>query len=464
MSIEAEIFPALSESIVSAIPAALYEYRLSFQRTDIVTVPKFLMEKSFDLIDQETGQKVPFQIVELDSPQSPVPHAAGRYARGQFDRQELMSLVFTAENVPAIGYKTYRIEYRDKDSHANDQTAANSIIVNDTGMENRFFRVVLNPNNGTVESIYDKEHSRELVDKNAPHGVNQLITRWVKSGKTESPVNVKIRKGQQGPICGSLIISGCGAGCPQLTQEIILYRDLKRIDFANRVLKDSTPAMEVYFAFPFKVEKPDFRFEGSNSVIKPLRDQFPGSNSNYYSVQHWADVSDDKIGITLSPRDAHLIEFGGLRPCYVSQAHHGVTPPDFGAPFVSEMTRGHMYSFVINSNFRTNFQATQQGDILFRYSITTHKGDWRKGQPKNFGWSAANPLIPVVVNGKQEGTLPESRGFCQVDSPNILITALKRAEDGKGFILRRGYRDTVAKDIARGILAYINKAKSAKVR
>ncbi len=98
------------------------------------------------------------------------------------------------------------------------------------------------------------------------------------------------------------------------------------------MLKDYTPAMEVYFAFPFKMDTPEFMFEGSNSVIKPLRDQFPGSNSNYYSVQHWADVSDGKTGITLTPIDSHLLEFGGLWKCYVSQAHHGVTPPDFGAP------------------------------------------------------------------------------------------------------------------------------------
>ena len=115
---------------------------------------------------------------------------------------------------------------------------------------------------------------------------------------------------------------------------MILYDKLKRIDLANRILKDSTPGLELYFAFPFHIDKPEFRFEGSHSVIKPLRDQFPGSNSNYYAVQHWADASDGQIGVTLAAVDSHLLEFGGLWPCYVSQAHHGVTPPDFGRPFV----------------------------------------------------------------------------------------------------------------------------------
>jgi len=412
---------------------------LSFARTDVVflrPVPRYLTQGAFDLLDMETGQKTFLQMVELESPQSPVPHAAGRYARGQFDRRELMSselisLVFTAENVPAMGYKTYRIVPRE-----DGQTKANEISINGTSIENRFFRVELNPETGTVTGIYDKELNRELVDKNAPHQVNQLVTRWAETGKTESPVRAEIRRGQAVPVYGSLIVTAAGAGCPQLTQEIILYRDLKRIDFNNRILKDSTPAQEIYFAFPFAVERPDFRFEGCNSVIKPLRDQFPGSNTNYYSVQHWADVCGEWGGITFSSLDAHLMEFGGLQPCYVSQAHHGVTPPDFGAPFTSEMHRGHMYSFVLDSNFRTNFQATQQGDMLFRYSITTHRGDWRHGRAAAFGWSAANPLVPVIVNGKQKGKLPESLGFCRVDKPNVMLTAFKRAEDGKGFIAR----------------------------
>jgi len=289
---------------------------------------------------------------------------------------------------------------------------------------------------GTVTSIYDKELDIELVDKNAPHQVNQLITRWVKTGKEESPAIATIRKGQNGPVYASIVVSTSGAGCPQLTQEIILYDKIKRIDLSNRVLKDMTPIQEVYFAFPFKMDNPDFRFEGPLSVIKPLRDQFPGSNSNYYSVQHWADVSDGKTGITLSPVDAHLIMFGGLNTVETSQAHHGVDPVNYGSPFITELKKGHMYSFVMNSNFRTNMPPAQLGDILFRYSVTSHKGNWIEGRPRDLGWSAGNPLIAVPVDGKSKGKLPESLSFCQVDKPNVILLALKMAEFGEGIIIR----------------------------
>jgi hypothetical protein len=404
---------------------------LSFNRNDLVNIPNFYHEEPFDIIDIEAGQKVPHQVIKIDNPQSPVPYAAGRFARGQFSDYEDYNLAFVAENVPAMGYKSYRIVQAE-----NSSASLTSLVLTDKSIENRFFKVELNPQTGTITSIYDKELSIELVDKNAPHQVNQMITRWVKTGKEESPTNATIQKGQNGPVYASLVVSTSGAGCPELTQEIILYDKIRRVDISDRVLKDMTPTQEVYFAFPFKMDTPDFRFEAPMAVIKPLRDQLPGTNSNYYSVQHWADVSDGKTGITLSPVDANMVEFGGLNNSEVSSAHHGVTPVRFGAPFITEMTKGYMYSYVINSNFRTNFQTTQLGDILFRYSITSHKGNWIEGRPRDFGWAVKNPLIAVPVEGKSKGDLPESLSFCQVDKSNVMLLTMKQAEDGEGIIIR----------------------------
>ena len=411
---------------------------LSFQRTDVVRLVRFERKESFDLIDEETGQKTAYQIAELNSPLAAVPDAPHRFARGQFEKHELSELVFVAEDVPSLGYKTYRIS-------ANKEASffSSNIATGDATLENRFFKVTVDSQTGAVESIYDKELSREIVDKDAPHKLNQFVARWVQTGKQQYPEKVWLQKGQGGPVCGGLLIYSAADGCPQVVQEITLYDKIKRIDFANRILKDSTPLLEIYFAFPFRIENPGFRFEGSNSVIEPLRDQFPGSNSNYYAAQHWADVYSEEFTVTLSSIESHLLEFGGLWPCYVSQAHHGVTPPDFGRGFVkkNELTKGYMYAFVLDSNFRTNFQPVQQGDMLFRYSITTHKGGWKESRPQDFGWAVCNPLIPVLLDGKKRSDqTPEQvspkASFCQIDKPNVFLLTLKRAEDGNGIIAR----------------------------
>ncbi|MHC4584204.1 MAG: glycoside hydrolase family 38 N-terminal domain-containing protein [Planctomycetota bacterium] len=412
---------------------------LSFKRTDIVRVAKFGNSGSgvYDLSSSEnqTSSQVSevCQYVDLTGPQSAVPYAAYRHARGQFESRELHDLVFVAKDVPPLGYKVFRIDDKASDaSFFKITTGANTL-------ENRFYKIRIDPKTGGISSIYDKELKRELVDQDATHKVNQFVMRCIQSGNIEGPMNVTVRKGQVGPVYGSLIIKAQGPGCPQITQEIILYDTIKRIDFANRILKDSAPLQEIYFAFPFKMDKPDFRYESSNSVIKPFRDQFPGSNTNYYSAQHWADVSDGQFGITLSPVESHLLEFGGLWPNYCSQAHHGIDPPGYGADFVKpqQVTKGHMYAFAISSNFRTNFQPVQQSEILFHYSLTSHEGGWRNGDCARFGWAAANQFIVDDVRGKKDGPLaPDTMSFCSVDKPNVLLTTMKLAEDDDGIIIR----------------------------
>ena len=54
----------------------------------------------------------------------------------------------------------------------------------------------------------------------------------------------------------------------------------------------------------------------------------------------------------------------------------------------------------------------------------------------DFGWSAANPLVPVLRGGPQQGSHPPTAAFCQVDADHVLVTAIKQAEDGGGLVLR----------------------------
>ena len=408
---------------------------LSFSRTDIVRLTWFYIDEPFDLIDDETGEKIPYQIYKINGPRAPVPYAGERYSLGQFNPSNPVDLVFIAEKVPPLGYKTYRIvSTKENEVHSGDKAE------NDGVLENRFFKVVVNPVTGAVESIYDKELSRELVDLDAAYQVNQFVTRSSKTLEQRTIEHVKIRRGQQGPVYSSIEVYGEGIGCPQITQEIILYEQIKRIDFADRILKDNMPLWEVYFAFPFKMEDPHFRYEGSNAVIEPLVDQFPGSNTSYYTVQHWANVNDGKSGITLTPVDSYLLEFGGLWPCYISPGVHiGVMPEDTGwlDSIPTKFTTGHMYAYILDNNFRTNFSPAQVGDLLFRYSITSHEVAGKSGRSRDFGWAATNPLIPVLIEEKNStGTLGKKISFAQVDKPNVLLLTLKRAENNDDIILR----------------------------
>jgi len=398
----------------------------------IVNLTSDMVEKGFRMLDMTTGQSVPHERHEIDDPHAPMPYAPARYSLGRYDRLKTIDFLFLAENVPPLGYKTYKLV------PGENPSVADEIKVESAGMENRFYKIRLHPETGAIASIYDKELNRELIDAGAAYGANQIVIRSSMDGSISTSRQARIRPGKRGPVSASLVVETQALGYPQITQEIIVYRDVKRIDIANRVLKDVMSQLETFFAFPFAFDRPSFKYEGSLSIIEPLVDQLPGTNSRYHTVQHWADVSDGENGATFCSLDAPMVQFGDNWPLYVSRAHHGVTPPNYGQPFHGReaLKKGHLYSLVLLNNYRTNFSPTQNGDFLFRYSIASHRGNWLDGRPRNMGYGISLPFATALVENKSKGTLPPSQSWCSVDKENILLLALKRAEDGNGLIVR----------------------------
>lgn len=249
---------------------------------DLADVPAGVLDHPFDLVDTETGTSVPHQIVTLESPRDARPDAARRYAYGYVDARARAEIRFVAAGVPALGYKTYRLVPHDATPAARP---APGVSVEPHALENRFYRIELDPRRGTVARIYDKELGRELVDE-AAHEFNEVVGRHPATGQEARGERSTIRRGLDGPVCGSLVVEGSAAGCPVRVQEIALYADVKRVDVATRLLRDASPLWEIYIAFPFRVEDPRFRYEGTDSVVEPLADQLPGSNSDAHAVQH----------------------------------------------------------------------------------------------------------------------------------------------------------------------------------
>jgi len=401
---------------------------------NLVELTGELKEGKFRLIDTRTGAEVPFQIRPLSGPRDLVPYAAEHWALGQKDQRRLFSIEFLAKDVPATGYTTFQIVPKESEAQYTGNVSAT-----DTTLESRFYKVTIDRQTGLITSVLDKELGRELVDVSAPHKINQLVVRSAQTHQEYPMQAVTVSRGVCGSLSASVIISGMANGCPQVTQEIKVYGDIKRIDFSTRILKDSTPLEEMFMAFPFKAQnKPEFKYESALTIMEPTVDQFPGSNTDYYAVQHWATLVDGEDSVILVSRDSAMIEFGGLWPGYVSQAHHCVATPDYGHEFLKpgSLEKGWMYSYILNGNFQTNFRSVQVSDCLFRYSLTSGKGNWKDGKAKDFGYSACLPLEVVYMTGPKNGSFPSTHSFCRIEQPNVVLLTFKRAEDGNGFILR----------------------------
>ena len=145
---------------------------------------------------------------------------------------------------------------------------------------------------------------------------------------------------------------------PRITTEVILFRAQKKIEFINHVNKTEVYTKEgVYFAFPFAMNQPRFRYEIQSGIVDPAHDQMPGAGKEWFSVQHWVTAEQDGVTAALVPVDAFLVTLGDIAA--------GTWPKEFG------QRSGTIFSYVMNNYYYTNYATGQGGDFTFRYVLTS---------------------------------------------------------------------------------------------
>ena len=321
-------------------------------------------------------------------------------------------------------------------------------------LENRYYRVTFDATTGTITGLFDKELNVELVDQAAPHRFNEYLYERFESSDWDAPrawhrVGTAQLTTSGGPVADVMKVAAVAAGVESLQQTVILYRDLKRIDFVLDLFKspsgrrDTLPPSNplgkesVYVALPFAVPEHAFRHELPGCVSEPVSDLFDGACTAYYAVRHFSDVSNRRYGVTVSAPDSSLFEYDHPRSCPIRSGGEGLFERTKTPPATSRM-----YLYLMNNMFDVNVRWDQPGPVQFRYSMRSHTGDWQAGRADEFGWDVMNPLIATVAEGKhegkQQGPLPAaSHSFLTIDCPNVACTTIKPAEaNGSGFILR----------------------------
>ena len=385
---------------------------LSWERSDIVKVqlPAALVEKNgrFKLVEKGSGAEVSYQILDK------------------------RTLLFQTFDIPSMGYAVYTIVLDVLPSPPAPVT-----VVGENTIENRYYRVAVDPKTGGLASVVDKETGLELVDRNAGYSLNQYIYETPVGGRKAvdnmekratfvrtSPDEASALPGMQGPGASSLIVRTKAKPCPEIQQEIILYDGIKRVDIVNRLRKDEVYDPEaVYFAYPFQVEGAKLRFEVADATMAPETEQLPGTTRDWHTVQHWVEASGPNLSVVWSPVEAPLVEFGDINTGKWLKK--------------LDLTNASFFSYAMNNYWMTNFKAAQGGAVSFRYSFTTRKGGSDLLSSTRYGWEVHTPLTAVWLPAKNVGTLADNAAsFFSVDKPNVIIQAVKRTEDGGGIAVR----------------------------
>ncbi|MBZ5563627.1 MAG: hypothetical protein LAP13_14555 [Acidobacteriia bacterium] len=276
---------------------------------------------------------------------------------------------FIAQDVPPMGYKGYALRSLDSPRAAAQTREVSSGAV----IENQYYRLEVDPDTGGIKSLYDKSARRQLVDPRAPYKLNQFL--YVSGGADSliidniygrpsadlviHPVtSARIIENVRTPLGQRLVVEAVGKNTPMLRSEYSLYEGLKRVDILNTLRKEEVREKEaVYFAFPFASGNPNFEYQIQNGWVRPNEDQLPGACREWFTTQNVVHVKDASYSIAWATPDAPLITLTDInRGNWLKHL---------------EIKNGHVFSYVMNNYWFTNYKAAQGGDFAFRYHVTS---------------------------------------------------------------------------------------------
>jgi alpha-mannosidase len=82
-------------------------------------------------------------------------------------------------------------------------------------------------------------------------------------------------------------------------------------------------------------------------------------------------------------------------------------------------------------------QQPTAGIYVFHYSISSAKGNWAAANAWRRGMELANPLIPVVSEDElSPKSLPAEQSFLSIQGDSLVVSALKKADQGNGIVVR----------------------------
>jgi hypothetical protein len=241
--------------------------------------------------------------------------------------------------------------------------------------------------------------------------------------KRDGVAGVKITAGADGPIYKSIWIQGKSACCEErfgVNIELRLFHHEKRIELHYAVKKEPiTDPDGIYVAFPFKLDKAKLYFDVQGGVVSSGENQIEGTASDWNTVQNFVAARNDKAQFVVGSNLIPLFQMGGICTGQYQRKKTYEYP--------------HVYSWVTNNYWTTNFRASQEGELRWSYYLTS-SDDVSNSFASRFGWSSRVPIYARVVPAGKPNHLPASFNAFRFNSGNFLMTSATPSMD-KGYVL-----------------------------
>ena len=388
--------------------SALVFNPLSWARTEVVEAD-VQMPGAFQtlLAKDSSGQPVPLEVIKTDN---------------NNNEARIRMLV---SGVPPLGYKTISLSVAGRPFTKPGLTARVDLL------ENEYLRVAIDPQTGCITSLFDKRSNTESLapavqSEGAPANLNgkpcgNLLQTFVDKPKEWDAWNIdadftkehtdlmqadSVKLVENTPLKAVVRVEKHTTNS-KFVQDITMYAGIPRLDVKMNVdWNEKHVLLKVAFPVSVTAEKATFEIP-YGSIERPTTRRTPEEKAKFeVPALKWADLSDAKHGLSL------------LNDC------------KYGYDAKDNVLR---LSLLRSPTWPDPH--TDEGHHEFTYSLYPHGGTWKDAMTVRQGYELNYPLMATVVQA-HNGPLPAEHSFVSTGANNVVITAVKQAEDDKSMIIR----------------------------
>ncbi|HBP39067.1 MAG TPA: alpha-mannosidase [Clostridiales bacterium] len=329
--------------------------------------------------------------------------------------------------IPACGYALYYVRNcpLPQDGEAASAGSPHILSQGETAacltIENDHLRLAVDRTTGAISSLYDKRNQREVFQGTAAVGLVMDDTKndtWAHGNvifrdQVGAFGQAEVALTEQGPLRCVIRSTTCYKDS-RLVQEFFLYHDAVDVEVRVRVDWREKHRM-LKLSFPARLDNPRSFYEIPYGLIeRPCNgEEEPGLN--WFAVtgddrreQHClAILNDGKYSFSVDHQDMQLL------------AARSTIFADHGGPRLAEV----------------DYEYQDIGLQTFQYLIRPFAGDIHQGDVIRRA-AELNTEFTAVNAGYHGGFLAPSASLLRLPAPNIIISALKRAEDDDGYVIR----------------------------
>jgi alpha-mannosidase len=320
-------------------------------------------------------------------------------------------LLIEAKDVPSLGYEVLHVSPGKR--HFATDLAAHGLT-----LENAFLRVVVDPRSGCITSLYDKQGKFETLapggcgnQLEAFHDRPRMFDAWnIQPDYEKYPYDLgpaqSVKLIESGPLRAIIEVKHA-TGKSTFVQDILLYAGIDRIDVANTVDWHEQHIL-LKAAFPLSASSPMATYEiPFGNIQRPTTRKNSWEDAKFeVSAIRWADLGNDQHGFSL-----------------LNNSKYGYD------------AKGNVLRLTLLRSPTDPDPVADQGMHHFVYALFPHAGTWKQALTERQGWDFNYKLDAFQVES-HAGTLPAEHSFFGIDADNVVLTAIKKAEDSKALILR----------------------------